>query len=43
MVVTQAGKWTSRTEHSEAVYAVMGRIVEEGRGYWEWAGARQFA
>ena len=30
-------------EHPEAVYAVMGRIVEEGRGYWESAGACQFA
>jgi hypothetical protein len=30
-------------EHPEAVFAVMGRIVEEVRGYWEWAGARQFA
>ena len=29
--------------HPEAVFAVMGRLVEEGRGYWEWAGAHQFA
>jgi hypothetical protein len=30
-------------EHPETVYAVMGRIVEEGRGYWEWADTRRFA
>jgi len=27
----------------ELVFAVMGRIVEEGRGYWEWADSRPFA
>lgn len=30
-------------EHPGAVYTVMGRIVEQGRGYWEWADARPFA
>jgi hypothetical protein len=26
----------------ESVFAVMGRIVEEGRGYWEWADSHPF-
>lgn len=28
--------------HPEAVFAVMGRIVNEGRGHWEWGDARPF-
>ena len=30
-------------EHPENVYTVLGRIVDEGRGYWEWADSLQFA
>jgi Domain of unknown function (DUF4265) len=30
-------------EHPENVYTVLGRIIDEGRGHWEWAGSRQFA
>lgn len=28
--------------HPEAVFAVMGRIADEGRGYGEWSDARPF-
>ena len=29
--------------HPQAVFDAMQRVVDEGRGYWEWADARPFA